>query len=42
LAGVELVEFFVQSGDFGFDVLADAGGVGVDFDGDLRAGRRCR
>ncbi len=35
LAGVELVEFFVQGGDFGFDVLADAGGVVVDLDGDL-------
>jgi hypothetical protein len=35
LAGVELVEFFVAGGDFGFDVLADAGGVVVDFDGDL-------
>jgi hypothetical protein len=34
LAGVELVQFFVQCGDFGFDVLADAGGVVVDFDGD--------
>jgi hypothetical protein len=30
-----LVEFFVQGGDFGFDVLADAGGVAIDFDGDL-------
>ena len=35
LTGVELVEFFVQGGDLGFDVLADAGRVGVDFDGDL-------
>ena len=35
LAGVELVEFFVAGGDFGVDVLADAGGVVVDFDGDL-------
>src|SRR3954467_7160662 len=35
LAGVERVEFFVQRLDFGFDVLADAGGVVVDFDGDL-------
>jgi hypothetical protein len=35
LAGVELVEFFVEGGDFGFDVLADAGGVVVDFDRDL-------
>ena len=35
LAGVELVEFFVEGGDFGFDVLADAGGVVVDAQGDL-------
>ena len=35
MAGVELVEFNVAGGDFGFDVLADAGGVVVDFDGDL-------
>ena len=35
LAGVELVEFFVEGSDFGFDVLADAGGVVVDLDGDL-------
>jgi hypothetical protein len=35
LAGVELVEFNVAGGDFGFDVLADAGGVVVDLDGDL-------
>ena len=35
LAGLELVEFFVESGDFGFDVLADAGGVVVDLDRDL-------
>jgi len=35
LAGVELVEFNVAGGDFGFDVLADAGGVVLDFDGDL-------
>src|SRR4029079_6716272 len=34
LAGVELVEFFMQSTNFGFDVLADAGGVVVDLDGD--------
>ena len=35
LAGVESVEFFVAGGDFGFDVLADAGEVVVDLDGDL-------
>jgi hypothetical protein len=35
LAGVELVEFLMQGRDFGFDVLADAGGVVVDLDGDL-------
>ncbi len=35
LAGIELVEFFVQGGDFGFDVLADAGGGVVDSQGDL-------
>jgi hypothetical protein len=29
-----LVEFFVQGGDFGFDVLANAGGVVVHFDGE--------
>jgi len=43
LAGVELVELFVQGGDFGFDVLAEAGGVVVDAQGDLFCGvRRCR
>jgi hypothetical protein len=36
LAGVELVEFFVQGRDFGFDVLADAGGVVVNFRWDTR------
>ena len=35
LAGVEGVEFFVKRGDFGFDMLTDAGGVVVHFDGDL-------
>ena len=35
LAGLEFVEFFMESGDFGFDVLADAGGVVVDLDGDV-------
>ena len=39
LAGVELVELFVAGGDFGFDVLADAGGVVVDFDGHLLKAR---
>jgi hypothetical protein len=35
-----LVEFLVQGGVFGFDVLAYAGGVVVDLDGDLlEAGR---
>ena len=29
------VEFLVERGDFGFDVLADAGEVVVDLDGDL-------
>jgi len=33
LAGVELVEFNVAGGDFGFDVLADAGGVIIDAKG---------
>ena len=40
LAGVELVEFFVQGSDFGFDVLADACGVVVDSDCDLLEARR--
>jgi hypothetical protein len=35
LAGVELVEFLLHGGDFGFDVFPDAGGVLVDFDGHL-------
>jgi hypothetical protein len=35
LAGVELVEFNVAGGDFGFDVLADAGGVVVNPQRDL-------
>src|SRR6185503_10489141 len=35
LAGVELVEFNVAGGDFGFDVFADAGRVVVDAQGDL-------
>src|SRR5699024_5330104 len=35
LAGVELIEFNVAGGDFGFDVFADAGRVMVDAQGDL-------
>jgi hypothetical protein len=42
LSGVEVVEFSVEGGDFGFDMFPDAGGVVVDFDGDLSEGRRCR
>jgi hypothetical protein len=35
LACVELVEFLMQGGDFGLDVLADAGGVVIYAQGDL-------
>ena len=34
MAGVERVEFFMQSTNFGFDVLADASGIVVDLDRD--------